>query len=64
MLESGGRAQPFLTSAIIGIEWSTSLPCRFTPGDTAWLGPRAGLEIVKKRKIFTLPGIEHRLSIP
>jgi hypothetical protein len=29
-----------------------------------WVGPRANLDILEKRKIFPLPGIEHRLSSP
>jgi hypothetical protein len=37
----------FLTSALIGGEWSASRPCRFTPGerafDTHWVGGRVGL---------------------
>jgi hypothetical protein len=42
----------FLTSTLVGGEWSASRSCRFTPrykvdiGD--WLGPRAGLEDMKK----------------
>jgi hypothetical protein len=47
-----------LTSALVGGEWSTLRPSRFTPGDRApgthwiggWVGPRAGLDDVKKRK--------------
>jgi hypothetical protein len=42
----------FLTSALVGGEWSASRPCRFTPEERApgthwiggWVGPRAGLE--------------------
>jgi hypothetical protein len=48
-----------LTSALDGGEWSASRPCRFTPrertSDTywigGWVGPRAVLEAVVKRKI-------------
>jgi hypothetical protein len=54
----------FLTSALVGDEWSVSLPGRFSSGDTAfgthwiggWVGPRFGLEGVVKRKFLTLPG--------
>jgi hypothetical protein len=53
----------FLTSALVGGEWSASRPCRFTPG-THWIGswvdPRAGLDAVRKIKFLTLPGIELR----
>jgi hypothetical protein len=37
----------FLTSALVGGEWSASRPCRFTPGTHltgGWVGPRAGLD--------------------
>jgi hypothetical protein len=53
----------FLTSALVGCEWSASRPSRFTP-DTHWIGgwvnPRAGLNDVEKRKFLTLPGLELR----
>jgi hypothetical protein len=56
----------FLTSALVGGEWSASRPGRFTPGErvpgTHWIGgcvgPRAGLGDVEKRKFLTLPGLE------
>jgi hypothetical protein len=46
--------------------WSTSCPGRFFPGKRtpgihwigSWLGPRAGLDDVEKRKFLTLPGLE------
>jgi hypothetical protein len=46
----------FLTSALVGGEWSDSRPGRFTPRErtpgTHWIGgwvnPRAGLEDMKK----------------
>jgi hypothetical protein len=49
---------PF-TSALDGDEWSTSRPGRFTPRERAagtnwiggWVGPRAILDVVMKRKI-------------
>jgi hypothetical protein len=58
----------FLTSALVGGEWSASRPGRFTPGERApgthwiggWVDPRAGLDDVEKRKILTLPGLELR----
>jgi hypothetical protein len=58
----------FLTSALVGGEWSASRPCRFTPGkrvpDTHWLGgcvdPRVGLDDLEKRKFLTLPGLKLR----
>jgi hypothetical protein len=60
------QIQIFLTSAIVGGEWSASHPGRFTPRErtrgTHWLGgwvdPRAGLDDVTKRKILSLPGLE------
>jgi hypothetical protein len=58
----------FLTSALVGGEWSASRPGRFTPGGkvtgTHWIGgwvdPIAGLDVVEKRKLLTLPGLEPR----
>jgi hypothetical protein len=58
----------FLTSALVGGEWSASCPCRLTSGERArsthwiegWMGPRAGLDEVEKRKFLTLPGLELR----
>jgi hypothetical protein len=48
-----------LTSALDGGEWSASHPSRFTPRESApgthwiggWVGPRAILDAVVKRKI-------------
>jgi hypothetical protein len=45
----------FLTSALVGGEWSASPLCRFTPGESApgthwiegWVSPRAGLDDVE-----------------
>jgi hypothetical protein len=56
----------FLISALVGGEWSASRPGHFTPGEKApgthyiggWVGPRAGLDNVDKRKFFNLPGLE------
>jgi hypothetical protein len=58
----GGVAPPFLTSALDGGEWSASRPSRFTSGERAlgtrwlggWVGPRAGLVSVEKRKTSCL----------
>jgi hypothetical protein len=58
----------FLTSVLFGGEWSTSLPGRFTPEERAtgthwiggWVGRRAGLDDVEKRKFLTIPGLELR----
>jgi hypothetical protein len=57
----------FLTSALVGGEWSASRPGRFNPGErihgTHWLGgwvdPRTGLDD-EKRKFLALPGLELR----
>jgi hypothetical protein len=63
----------FLTLALVGGEWSTSRPGRFTIGERSpgthwiggWVNPRAGLDDVEKRKLFTLAGLELRhLSRP
>jgi hypothetical protein len=58
--------QIFLTSALVGGEWSASRSGRFTPGERApdthwirgWVDPRAGVDDVEKKKFFTLPGLE------
>jgi hypothetical protein len=58
----------FLTSALVGGEWSVSLPGRFTPGERAhgtswirgWESLRTGLDDVERREIFTIPGLELR----
>jgi hypothetical protein len=58
--------QIFLTSALVGGEWSASRPGRFTPGERApdiycigdWVDPRAGLDDVEMKKFLTLPGLE------
>jgi hypothetical protein len=55
-------------SALAGGEWSVSRPCRFTPGERApgthwiggWVGPRASLDDVEKRKFLILPWREIR----
>jgi hypothetical protein len=55
-----------LTSALDGGECSSSSPGLFTPGEGAsgtdwiggWVGPRAGLDAVEWRKIFSLQRIE------
>jgi hypothetical protein len=54
------------TSALVGGEWSASRPGRFIPGERAlgthwirgWVGRRAGLDGVEKRKFLTLPELE------
>jgi hypothetical protein len=64
-------ATPFFTSALNGREWSASRLGRFTPVDTApvthfiggWMGPRAGLDVIIKRKI-TFPFLESNLGSP
>jgi hypothetical protein len=61
----------FLTSVLVGGEWSASRPGPFTsqehsPGThctciAGWMGPRAGLDDVEKRKFLTLPGLDLQL---
>jgi hypothetical protein len=67
------KIRVFLTSALVGGEWSASCFGSFTPGERAsgthwmggWLGPRASLDDVKERKFLILPGLELRpLSRP
>jgi hypothetical protein len=58
----------FLTSALVGEEWSVSRLDRFTSGERApsthwirvWVGPSTGLDDVEKRKFLPLPGLELR----
>jgi hypothetical protein len=59
------RSTLFLTSALVGGEWSTSCPSRFNPGERApiWVGPRIGLDDVE-RTILPLAGLELRLPRP
>jgi hypothetical protein len=63
----------FLTSTLVGGEWSISRPGRFTPGvrapGTHWIGGwvdlTADLDDLEKRKFLTLPELELRpLSRP
>jgi hypothetical protein len=62
------RSTFFLTSALVGGEWSASSPGRFTPGERAsgthwigsWVGLRAGLDDMEKIQFFTLPELEPR----
>jgi hypothetical protein len=57
---SGVIALAFLTSAIDGVEWPPSRPCGLTSGERTlgphwiwgWVGPRAGLDDVEKRRIL------------
>jgi hypothetical protein len=56
----------FLTSALVGGEWSASRPCPFTPGTHfigGWVDPRAGLDDMEKWKFFTLQGLELPLPL-
>jgi hypothetical protein len=49
-----GGVDVFLTSELVGGEWSASRPGRFTPGThwiEGWVDARAGLEDVEGRKI-------------
>jgi hypothetical protein len=60
------RSTFFLNSALAGGEWSGSRPGCFTHRKRAsgthwtgrWVGPRAGLDDVEKRKFLALPGLE------
>jgi hypothetical protein len=58
----------FLTSTLVGGEWSASRPGRFTAGEKTpgthfiggWVGPRVGLDYTENKKFLTLPGFELR----
>jgi hypothetical protein len=46
----------FLTSVLVGGEWSVSRPGRFTPGTHwigGWVGLRFGLDYMEKRKLLS-----------
>jgi hypothetical protein len=70
MWGSGGIAPPYLTSVLVGDEWSASRPGRFTPGGrvpgTHWIGgwadPRTGLDAAEKKKWY-LAGVSNRKII-
>jgi hypothetical protein len=51
----------FLTSALVGDQWS-ALPLGKEPPGTHWIGgwadPRASLDNMEKRKFLTLPGLK------
>jgi hypothetical protein len=57
-LEADVWIQVFLTSPVVEGKWLTSRSCRFTPGERApsahwigrWVGPRTGLDDVKRRR--------------
>jgi hypothetical protein len=60
----------FLTLALAGGEWSASRPYSVIPGERAgthwigdWVGPRACLDDLKKRKFLILPGLELRPTV-
>jgi hypothetical protein len=67
MLGSESIAPSFLTSALDGNEWSTSLPGEICP-DTYWIGdwvsPSGGMDAVDRRKILPFLGIEPWPSSP
>jgi hypothetical protein len=62
----------FLTSALVGGEWSASHPGRFTPRDTApgthsiggWVDLRAALGAVETRKMGVEPDSSVTQAIP
>jgi hypothetical protein len=59
----------FLTSALVGVDWSASRPDRCTSWKATagthwmecWVGTRIGLNDVEKRIFLTLPGLELQL---
>jgi hypothetical protein len=74
-MKAYGGVEVFLTSALVGGEWSALRYGRFNPGERAcsthwiegWVGPRASLDNVEKKKFLTLPKLGTpipRSSIP
>jgi hypothetical protein len=70
---SGGIVPCILILALDGSEWSASLPDHFTPRERApitnwiggWMGPRASLDkVVKRKESLPLPGIKLWSIIP
>jgi hypothetical protein len=61
----------FLTSTLVGYEWSALRSGCFTTGERApgthriggWMDPRAGLDDVEKRKFLALPGLNSHPSV-
>jgi hypothetical protein len=61
-------AHVFLTSVLVGGEWSASRHGRFNPGETApsthlirgWMGPRADLDDMENLRFYPPPGLELR----
>jgi hypothetical protein len=55
-------------TTLTGGEWSASRPGHFTPEERlsgtnwlgGWVGPRAGLDAMERRKFLTLPGLDLR----
>jgi hypothetical protein len=62
------RSTFFLTSTLLGGEWSASRSDRSTPRERAsrtywiggWVDPRAGLDDVEKRTFLNLTGLKFR----
>jgi hypothetical protein len=65
-------APPFITSALDGDEWLAPRFSGFTLGEISpgtnwtgdWMGPRACLEAIERKKYFPPQGTEFRLSSP
>jgi hypothetical protein len=63
------QTKNFLTLELVGSEWSASHPDCFTPREIGpgtpwiggWVGPRASLDDVEKRKFLIASGLELRL---
>jgi len=54
-----------MTSVLNGDEWSASRPHLFNPCSRSvggWLGPRPGVDFIRKEKCLSLAGIEGRTA--
>jgi hypothetical protein len=65
-MKTYGGVDIFLTSVLVGSEWSASYPSHFTPRERVsgthwtggWVGPRTSLDNVEKIEALPLPGLE------
>jgi hypothetical protein len=70
-MKTYGGVNIFLTSALVGSEWSASRPCRFIPGETGpgtqwigdWVGTRASLDEISGVELRALSRLARSQSL-